>query len=273
MDREVGILLLQEEKNKYQALDHWFNTVQGEHVANAFAAELLDFSKQVSGQTLLQLGSCGKSPWLNLLHFRHKWQVSTCVSKHQKAVQASLTDLPFDRSSVDCIVLPLTLDAFCRDMNLLDEVDRILKPMGVMIFWGINPVSFWGAGLRWGRIPCFGTSVKTKPLTSLFSVKRAMLHRGYVQCHLSTFYYIPPVSSETWIKRFAFLNVMGKMIWPFPPAFYCFIVQKHEAAFPPLYTKVSRKKLDSLIVLNPIGANRRGSTLDTSSPKHPLHEL
>ncbi len=71
-------------------------------------------------------------------------------------------------------------------------------------------------------------------LTSAFAVKRMMLHRGYRQCVLTSFYYIPPVASEFLIRKLEFFNEMGKMIWPFPAGFYCFIVQKYQNCSPSL---------------------------------------
>ena len=112
----------------------------------------------------------------------------------------------------------------------MDELDRVLKPMGYIIFWGINPVSFWGMALRLGHLSLFG-DCKTK-LHSVLSVKRAALERGYQQCALSTFYYIPPVSNKALIHGLEFLNEMGKMLWVFPAGFYCLIVQKYQVVSP-----------------------------------------
>jgi hypothetical protein len=55
-----------------------------------------------------------------------------------------------------------------------------------------------------------------------------MLARGYEQCWLSSFYYIPPVGSEYWLRKLGFLNQMSKMVSPYPPGFYCLILQKQD---------------------------------------------
>ena len=52
----TDILLLDEQANKYRALDNWFITPQGNRVAHAFAAEIMHVSEQFSGEILLQLG-------------------------------------------------------------------------------------------------------------------------------------------------------------------------------------------------------------------------
>ena len=225
-------MLLDEQANKYRALNHWFNSPQGMYVANAIAAELAPVSEHLHGNKLLQLGCCGDNYWLSLLKYRHKWLVSPCSIPQQSSLISSLTMLPVKRDSIDCVIAPLTLEAFSHAKNPIDEIDRVLKPLGYVIFVGINPCSFWGAALRWRGLPCFGPSSVT-PISS-FSLKGMMLNRGYRQCAMTSFYYIPPVKSELLIRKLEFFNEMGKMVWPFPAGFYCYIAQKYQYCSPSL---------------------------------------
>lgn len=232
---------LDEQANKYRALNSWFMTPQGTRVAHAFVAELMHISEQFSGDSLVQLGSCAENLWLQPLKFRHKWLITPCNVPQKTALIASLTTLPLDRDSIDCVIAPLTLEAFTQSKNPIDEIDRVLKPMGYVIFFGMNPCSFWGAALRWRRLACFGPG--SVSLISSLVLKRMMLQRGYRQCALSSFYYIPPVTSEFWIQKLAFINEMGKMIWPFPAGFYCFIAQKYQHHPPSLLIDVNEAEL------------------------------
>ena len=225
-------MFLDEQAAKYRALDNWFKSPQGMRVAHAFMSELKAPSELFSGKCLLQLGDCGDNLWLPELRFRNKWVVSPCEGSKNSTLLASLTALPIDRSSVDCVLAPLTMEAFGEDKHPIDEIDRILKPMGYVIFFGINPWSFWGAALRFEGLHCFGDVRGT--LTSSLSLKHALISRGYSQCMLRSFHYIPPVANKTLIRSFEFLNEMGKMIWPFPGGFYCFIAQKYQPATPSL---------------------------------------
>lgn len=235
---------LDDQMHKYKALDRWFKTPQGLCVAKAFTSELATVGDLFSGKQLLQLGHCGDNLWLPELKFRHKWFATPVDTVGQKTLVASLNALPIERSSIDCVVAPLTKEAFGDEKNPLDEIDRILKPMGYVVFFGINPMSFWGAALRWGRVPCFGGFAGA--LMSSHTLKSDMLQRGYTQCMHRTFYYIPPVVNAVLIHKLSFFNEMGKMIWPFPAGFYCLIMQKYQPTTPTLLFNTFDNELLSL---------------------------
>lgn len=223
--------MLNEQDAKYRGLDDWFKTAQGTRVGKAFASELTAYSDVLHGDRLLQLGSCGDNVWLTALQYRCKWLVTPYDTQKTSMVSA-INGLPINRNSVDCVLAPLTLEAFGYDKNPMDEIDRVLKPMGYVIFFGINPWSFWGAALRFRLMHCFGNNVGK--LTSSLSLAHEMSSRGYSQCALTSFYYIPPVTNKNLIRKLEFFNEMGKMIWPFPAGFYCFIAQKYQPASPNL---------------------------------------
>jgi hypothetical protein len=228
----VTSLNVDEHVKKYLAMDAWFKMPQGKRVAQAFSEEIAIFSSQLRGETLLQLGHCGENTWLTHLAYQHKWVAAPYAVKQNTTVTTIFNQLPFNRNSIDCIIAPLTIEALSLDKNPMDELDRILKPMGYIIFWGINPLSLWGMALKLGYLPIMG-DMRIK-LTSVFSVKQVMLDRGYRQCILNTFYYIPPLKLGTYIRELEFLNEMGKMLWIYPAGFYCLILQKHEIISPSL---------------------------------------
>jgi SAM-dependent methyltransferase len=231
LDCEMTALILDEQVIKYRALDQWFQMPQGARVARAFLSELQGVCELFSGTRLVQLGLCGDNIWLPALRFSHQFRVSPfAVSQSRANVVAALNALPFDRNSVDCVIAPLILEAFGHDKTPLNEIDRILKPMGYVVFFGVNPWSFWGAALGLKTVACFGD--RAGLLTSSLSLKHVLFHHGYTQCMLKSFYYIPPVRHQKAIRYLEFFNEMGKMIWPFPAGFYCLIVQKYQPASP-----------------------------------------
>lgn len=218
---------------KFEILNGWFLQPQGIRVADAFTMELKPFREQLHGGKLIQLGSGGQHPWLTSLRYRSKYIISPNLPERDISLCASVQALPLERHSIDCIIAPMTVETTLHAMPLIEEIDRVLKPMGYVIFLGINPFSLWGLALKTGYLNCF--TPHTGTLMSSLTLKQHYLNRGYRQCVLSSFYFIPPIHNPNLIQKLAFLNPMGKMIWPFPAGFYCLIMQKFETLPPALY--------------------------------------
>jgi hypothetical protein len=218
---------LDAQKTRFRSLDAWFRSAQGVEVGHFFTSELNHLKDLLRGEVLLQLG--GELSWLHDLHFNHKWCAAPYLNQSSTVITA-FNQLPLERNSVDCIVAPLVMEAFTKSDSPIDEIDRVLKPMGHVIFFGVTPLSLWGFAIQLRRLSCYG-HLAAKP-RSLLLLKRAFLHRGYVQCHLSTFYYIPPLSSKKWMDKLNVLNELGKIISPAPAGFYCLVLQKYQAIQP-----------------------------------------
>lgn len=218
-------LLLEQQQHYCKQLNRWFLSEQGLHVASAVTKELMSLKSILTGDHCIQLGLCGKNPWLSYLPFSCRFIITPWDSR-QAQVASSLTQLPFDRNSIDCILSPFILDAFSASKKPLDELDRILKPMGHIIFIGINPFSFWGLWLRMSQNSCFGAYHHWSQ--AVLTLKQTMAYRGYVQVHLSSFYYVPPFQQAKWLHRFEILNEIGRLVSPQPSAFYCLVMQKYQ---------------------------------------------
>ena len=226
------------QKNKYRTLNDWFKTPQGRFLQSAMSEKIVSVRDKLRGTTLLQIGMCGENTWLESLPFHRKWVITPCLDILNTSLISTPDHLPFDRNSIDCVIAPLLMEVFGRDKSALNEIDRVLKPMGHIIFIGVNPISLWGLFLRLGYLDCFGGEKAT--LTSSLILKQTLLNQGYRQRLLDTFYYIPPVKSSCLIENLIFLNEMGKMIAPNPSGFYCLIMQKYQLS--PIGLTQRRKK-------------------------------
>jgi hypothetical protein len=215
-----------DEQRCFAALHDWFLSPQGQDIVRACAAELQTAPIQFRGKYGLQIGACGKHSFLDDLHYQTKWLFSPEMLAQKHSVIGSVHAMPFERESMDCIIAPMTLEICGHEKMPLDEFDRILKPMGYVVFFGINLWSFWGIALRWGHLAKFAHSPAM--LSSSLAVKHAMRARGYTQCFFSSFYYLPPVKHEYWLRKLEFLNQMSKMVWPYPAGFYCLVLQKYD---------------------------------------------
>lgn len=211
---------------RFKRLDLWFETPLGQNAAKAFCEAISHMDNKPHGDTLLQLGLCDKSPWLEKLTYTRFWIVSSQkILRPYSVLHALCHKLPLDRNSVDCVLAPFTIHAYKQYDNLLDEIDRVLKPMGRVIFFGINPLSLWGLWLKCSKHACFGRSHGYAH--SLLSLKHAMLMRDYTAISASVFHYIPPVQHAYWLDKMQWFNQIGNMIAPMPSAFYCLVMQKN----------------------------------------------
>lgn len=224
-------MLIEQQTKQYSALNEWFKSPLGQYVTREFAQEVDAVAHLLKGNTLVQLGHYGDNLWLNSLDFKNKW-LSFPKVEAGVDLPCSFNQIPIIRDSVDCVVVPLGLEPYNNSLSLIDEVDRILKPMGCVIFLSLNPWSLWGAAIKSRLFNCFAeSSIKMR---SPYELNRVLLQRGYRQCSLTYFGYLPPINNNRVIKKLAVLNEIGKMIWPVPAGFYCYIAQKYEEINPAL---------------------------------------
>lgn len=229
-------MLIEQQVKQFNALNEWFQTPLGFSVANEFGKQLSPVLDYLKGDALLQLGHFTHNPWLDNLQFIHKWTSSPFYTKEKNVLVCSLDHIPLQRNSIDCVITPLAMEPF-RDLHLIDEIDRILKPMGYVVFFCLNPWSLWGAAIKCGLLHCYGD--KQLKMITPFHLNRLFIQRGYRQCSLNNFYYIPPINNRSLIKKLSFFNEIGKMLWPFPSGFYCYIAQKYESIAPsPIVSEV-----------------------------------
>ncbi len=222
--------MVSEELDEFDVLSRWFETAQGIHVAEAFSKELKLVSEYMVGNILLQFGALNDVKLMELLNFRQKILVSPSRQAKQANFFSLIENLALDKNSIDCILAPLTLEMFSDENYPLDEIDRVLKPHGYVIFFGINPCSFWGAAAYLKYMPCLSKSVIK--LRSSLSLKHDLLSRGYKQCYFSHFFYVPPFKNPWLFSKLGFLDEMSKMLWTYPAGFFCFIAQKNNPCLP-----------------------------------------
>jgi hypothetical protein len=233
----AGCVNLDEQRHRYRALDDWFKTAQGHQVGRAFALHRFD----VRGDARLQLGLCGESPWLLEPVFKQTYMATPCLGASDASLIASPDYLPWHQHQFDCVIAPMMIEMFGLLGSPLDEIDRVLKPMGHVIVFGINPLSLWGGAARYHHLPYLGST--ELHLHSPMRVKRALEVRGYQLKALETFYYVPPFRKKAWIKKCFFLNEMGKMMTLFPAGFYYLIMQKYTPCTPDVVQRARRVPL------------------------------
>ena len=113
--------------------------------------------------------------------------------------------LPFPRQSIDLLILPHTLEISTDPRAVLREMDRILMPEGRVIFLGFHRWSLWGLACR--RWPNSQRIAYTRLMDWLallnFEVERSQFMA-----------YCPPIQSQRWLRRFAWLDNWGYRCMP-----------------------------------------------------------
>ena len=150
------------------------------------------------------------------------------------ALHCDFDALPFDANSLDLVVLPHSLE-MARDAHLaLREIERVLVPEGRVVIVGFNPTSLWGLRQWFGRWPHWlGNSAQSRqylPAAGEFMRYRRLrdwLRLLSFEVEASRFgCYSPPVRSQKWLSRFAWIERFGERWWPVFGAVYFVVAVK-----------------------------------------------
>jgi SAM-dependent methyltransferase len=150
------------------------------------------------------------------------------------ALHCEFDALPFPNASIDLVVLPHALELARDPHHTLREVERVLVPEGRVVIAGFNPASLWGLRQRAGLLR---RSLGQKPDQSLY-LPRAGEFIGYwrlrdwlrllgFEVEAGRFgCWRPPVQTEKWLERFAWMDRLGDRWWPVLGAVYFVVAVK-----------------------------------------------
>ena len=130
-------------------------------------------------------------------------------------------------------MLPHALELARDPHQTLREVERVLVPEGRVVIVGFNPASLWGAAPaagpaaprpRLGRgalfLPRAGEFIGYWRLRDWLRLLSFEVERGRFGC------YRPPVRSQRWLDRFAWMEATGDRWWPVFGAVYFLVAVK-----------------------------------------------
>jgi SAM-dependent methyltransferase len=150
------------------------------------------------------------------------------------ALHCDFDALPFDSHSLDLVVLPHTLELARDPHRALREVERVLVAEGRVVIVGFNPASLWGLRQQLGRwrrklgagarrdlfLPSAGEFMRYRRLRDWLRLLSFEVEAGRFGC------YRPPVVSQTWLTRYAWMERMGDRWWPVFGAVYFVVAVK-----------------------------------------------
>ena len=160
--------------------------------------------------------------------------LSTQPPHETVALHCEFDALPFPDASIDLVVLPHALE-LARDPHLtLREVERVLVPEGRVVIAGFNPASLWGLRQRAGRLrrgigfgrddtlflPRAGDFLGYWRLRDWLRLLGFEVEAGRFGC------WRPPLRSEKWLERFAWMDPVGDRWWPVLGSVYFLVAVK-----------------------------------------------
>lgn len=140
--------------------------------------------------------------------------------------------LPFKSQSLDLVVLPHVLELVRDPHETLREVERVLVPEGRLVIAGFNSASLWGLAQRAGHVqrrlgarsplylPRGGEFIGYRRLRDWLRLLSIDIEGGRFGC------YAPPLQSEAWLQRYAWMDKTGDRWWPVFGAVYFIVAVK-----------------------------------------------
>lgn len=124
----------------------WFNTKVGKNYRQAESRLLTKALRENFRTQVLQIGRLGwEEDYKDAIKFAHFSVVdrlpeaAPCFS----SIQAQADALPIDSHSIDIVILPHLLEFEPDPHQVLREVNRVLKPEGILLLLGFNPWAIW----------------------------------------------------------------------------------------------------------------------------------
>jgi SAM-dependent methyltransferase len=144
------------------------------------------------------------------------------------ALHCEFESLPLPDASIDLVLLPHTLELARDAHQTLREVERVLVPEGRLVIVGFNPTSLWGLRQRMGHLrsavgfarergfflPRSGEFIGYWRARDWLRLLGFEVEAGRFGC------WRPPLASERWLQRFAWMDPVGDRWWPVLGAVY-----------------------------------------------------
>jgi SAM-dependent methyltransferase len=211
-------------------LGQWLQTPPGQYVQAWEQRQADAMVANIFGYHAVQVGL----PHWDLLHAnRIPCKTRTCAAygsppEADTGVVADPENLPFESQSIDLLVLPHVLDCSANSHQILREAERVLVPEGHLLVSGFNPWSLWGVS---DRIPGLDPilpiptdyQVSLARLKDWFKLLSFEMDRGRFGC------YVPPCTTDAWLRRWAFMESAGDRWWAVCGAVYMVTAVKRVA--------------------------------------------
>ena len=191
---------------------NWFNTELGTCFANEACAHVPNLIPYGYHGVALQIGTTQEDLLGDIDCGERIYVGSGDCKVNGVQVYSDWDALPFERRSIDLVVLFHALD-FGRDPGgVLREVSEILAPEGHLVVLGLNPFGIWGICrfLKFHKRKMPWTA-NYFPLTRVQDWINLL---GFVTVGGTMYFYRPPVNKGSILRRLEFMESAGRRWWP-----------------------------------------------------------
>ena len=218
-------------------LAQWYATDLGQLTREQEQQQLDTELVNLFGYHLLHLGSPADATMLRASRVNHRMRTrldadSRAADRDERGLCLQPTALPFTPDSLDVVVLAHILEFSSDPHTVLREVERSLIPEGHVVILGFNPVSLWGlARLFRGwkrRVPWCGHFLTPTRLKDWLALLGFEIVRQRRYC------YRPPWQHPRLLQRLAFLERLGRRLWPIFGGGYLLVARKRVTTLTPI---------------------------------------
>jgi len=128
-----------------QTVQQWLESPLGESLLQQESRVVEEALDGIFGEQCLQLGHWGEPRiFLRFARTQRAELIAEVAADAGPAAIGHLHRLPVASDSIDCVLLPHTLDYSDRSHAILREVHRILRSDGHLVVLGFKPGGLWG---------------------------------------------------------------------------------------------------------------------------------
>ncbi|MDY6980638.1 MAG: methyltransferase domain-containing protein [Pseudomonadota bacterium] len=218
-------------------LDQWYATRLGRLLAEQEQQQLDCELVNLFGYHLLHLGSPADRTMLRASRVNHHMRSrldpdSRAAGEDERVLCLQPTALPFIPDSLDVVVLSHVLEFSDDPHTVLREVERSLIPEGHVAILGFNPVSLWGLVRLFrgstGQLPWCGHFM------TLTRLKDWLALLGFDVVQQRRYCYRPPWQRPRLMQRLAFVERLGRRLWPLFGGGYLLVARKRVVTLTPI---------------------------------------
>jgi len=226
--------------HSYRLLQHWNQWLTqyflGEYLLQAERQTLAKLLQQHYGKHALLIGVPQQEVLLESTVIACHNILSPLIHSKDKAsyIEGDLHELPILTGSMDLVILPHTLEFIDNPRQLLAEACRIIKPEGLIVVCGFNPLSWWGVKKIFANNHTIPWSGNFFPAGKI----KNWLKLADFEMEIQRFtLFSPPTTTPNIYKNFNLFEKIGHSLFPFFVGVYVLLARAKVVPLTPIKLK------------------------------------